>query len=388
MSGLNADSLLAAARRQTGLEDFGGDEFVVALRQFVDSVNGESHLTAMGRDIARAETIEYLSNRLHLQRHFAAHPEIAAERIERPVFITGLYRSGTTKLHRLLCHDRRWQYLRTWQTLYPAPLGPDDSSQDRIALTNQLLQRMADFAPGSLEAHPMAAEQPEEEYLLLVQSFRTARLVLNTPSHARWCERQPAEPMYGYFRRCLQLLQWSMRREGGAGRLLLKAPVHLENLPALLAAFPDAKLLITHRDPARSVASNCRMLEHMHYMYADPVDLHRLGEEKLHTAALALERSLAARAELNGAAFMEVRFDDIARRPLELLPPLYEFVGEPLDAAVAERVARGEAELRSQRSAASHRYDLGRYGLDERQVHAATGAYLDWARAQLGMRVR
>ncbi len=389
MNELNLETLLAHARTQTGLDDFGDPDFIEPFTQFLESANGEAHLTPTGREILFLETTQYLTNRLYLEQHFRAYPEIAEERVDRPVFVTGLYRSGTTKLYRLLCYDPRWRYIETWQTMFPAPLGLDDTSiQGRVKLTNEVLQRMADIAPGTLEAHHMSADQPEEEYLLMVQSLRTARVVLNTPSHARWCERQSAEPMYRYLKRCLQLLKWQLDREGRpAGRLLLKAPAHLEYLTDLHRVFPDAKVLVTHRDPAKSVASNCLMLEHMLHMYSDPVDLSRLGEEKLHTAALALERSLDARSVLGAKTIKDIPFETIAKRPLDLLPDIYAFLDESLDDTVLDKIRDGEARLQDQQSGKGHRPQLSRYGLSEDQVYARTSAYLRWADTLFDMKL-
>lgn len=389
MTRLNLDSLLSEARRQTGLDDFGDPEFIEPFTQFLQSANNDAHLTPAGRQILIQETTQYLTNRLHLEQHFSAYPEIAEEALDRPIFVTGLYRSGTTKLYRLLCHDPRWRYIETWQTMFPAPLGLEDTSiKGRVDLTNEVLQRMADIAPGTLEAHHMRADQPEEDYLLMVQSLRTARVVLNTPSHVRWCERQSAEPMYRYLKRCLQLLKWQLDREGlPAGRLILKAPAHLEYLTSLHRVFPDAKVLVTHRDPAKSVASNCLMLEHMHYMYSDPVDLSRLGEEKLHTAALALERSLEARSLLGPEIIKDVLFEAIAKHPLDLMPEIYAFLGESFDAAVLGKIREGEARLQDQKSGTGHRPELSRYGLNKDQVYAKTSDYLRWAESTLGLKL-
>src|SRR6056297_1375135 len=122
MSELSVEALTTAAQAQTGLTDFGDDGLLEALGRFVDSATRDANLTEAGRGILFQETTQYLTNRLYTEQCLARCPEILEEVIDRPVFITGLYRSGTTKLHRLLCYDHRWHYLKTWQTLFPAPM--------------------------------------------------------------------------------------------------------------------------------------------------------------------------------------------------------------------------------------------------------------------------
>lgn len=377
---LNVDAIVAAARRETGLHDFGSEAFRGPLAMLLQSLDCEAKLSGAGRAGVFADFTRFVSNRLHVEDYFQRHPEIAAEHIERPVFIIGLYRSGTTKLHHLLAADPRWHVIRTWQSLYPAPIDAIDSGarDTRMQRTQQFIDYLRVYAPALLQAHPMAADGPEEEIMLLAHSFLTANPNHSTPTYSRWRETQDAAPMYRYFRRLLQLLQWQARRRGQTPRrFLFKAPVHLEHIETLMAEFPDAKILFTHRNPTESIPSMCRLREALYRMTSDDVDLRELGEETLHYSVRAVTASLAAREQIPAACYHGIHFLDIIHSPLEIVPAIYAQIDETLtdQALSAIRIASDEGD---RHKSVGHLYDASRFGLSSERIEAALADYLQW----------
>jgi hypothetical protein len=385
------DAVLTAARDKTGLPGVGIDEVVPALERWLQAQRDEASLSEAGRQVAFRQATEHVATRIVLEDHFNRHPEISEQRIEAPLFVVGLYRSGTTKLHHLLCADDRWTYLRTWEVMYPAPL--DDithgAADSRRKLAQQRLDRLAMSSPGVFDAHPMSIEEPEEDFLLMAQTFLVPNIGQRTPSYNRWLEQQDARTMYRFLYRQFQLLQWQQRlTDPRPRRLCLKAPVHLEFLEELIDVFTDARVVLTHRDPAKSVASNCLMMEAYHQKYTDDVDLFALGDEVLRKSVRALDNSLRARESLPPGTFFDVTFSDIVKRPMTLIPDVYEYAGMSLTAEADTALRAASAEGDRHKSASAHRYDATRYGLSEDGIHLATARYLEWAATTLGADLR
>jgi hypothetical protein len=381
------DTVLAAAREQTGLTDFGDEEFMVPLQRWLQAQREEVRFSDAGRAVAFGQAVGHLATRLVMEDHFKRHPQIAEQEIVAPVFVVGLYRSGTTKLHRLLCCDPSWTYLRTWEVMYPVPFDDVSSGavDTRLALAQQRLDRLAQSSPGVFDAHPMSIDDPEEDWLLMAQSFLVPNIGQHTPAYSRWLERQDVTPMYRYLHRQLQILQWQQRlADPRPRRFCLKAPIHLEFVSTLMDIFPDARVIFTHRDPAKSIASNCLMMEAYHHKYTDDVDLIALGAEVLHKSVLALDNSVKARRTFPPETFYDIRFADVVNHLQELMPEVYRYVGANLDEHATRALLRGEADDERHQSAASHKYDPSRYGLSDELIHQRTQHYLDWAAGTLG----
>jgi hypothetical protein len=385
------DAVLSDARDAVGLADFGDTQFLGPLERWLQAQRDEARMSNEGRVVAFRQASQHLQTRLLIEDHFARYPEIAEERIEAPVFVVGLYRSGTTKLHRLLCSDTRWRYLQTWQVMYPAPFddilaGAPDRRRD---LTQQRLDRLARSSQGALDAHPMSVDDAEEDWLLMAQTFLVPNIGQHTPRYSRWLEQQDATPMYRYLHRQLQILQWQERVNGDeARRFCLKAPIHLEFIDALLSVFPDARVIFTHRDPVKSIASNCLMMEAYQRKYVDDIDLIELGREVLHKSVVGLDNSLRSREAFARESFFEVTFADVVERPLEVMPDVYRFVGMDLDDHAMESLRRGDDDGERHKSSARHQYDPARYGLDDDVIYERTRGYLDWVNVTVGVDLR
>jgi len=370
----DADALIAAARRRSGLDRFDDEAFREPLQRLLDAIEREARLTPIGRLITRTRLIGVLENRLRAQALFERNPEILEERVAAPIFIVGLQRTGTTMLQRLLAADPGLRALASWEALNPAPLPrrPWHRRDPRIGRAVLAEKGLRYLAPDFFAIHPVEAEAPEEEVILLDYSFLStvAEATLHVPSFAAWLETQDQTPAYRYLRTMLQLLQWQTRGD----RWILKTPHHLEWIDTLLAVFPDARIIQTHRDPLKTLASFCSMIAHGRGVFSDQLDPHEVGAHWWRKTVRQVDRAMASRDARGGEAFLDVSYYDLMADPMAQVERIYDFIGRPLDADVRARMATSRRE-NPQNKHGQHRYQLEDFGLDRAAVEAGFAAY-------------
>lgn len=366
---------MAAAREQTGLHDYGDHSFVEPFERLVDAINETGSLDENGRAAFAGDMARLLGTRLGIQAAINDHPEIADEDVSDPIIITGLPRTGTTKLHRVLATDPGLQRLLLWQVLFPVPFGEDLDPDPRVTITEQQVSAMVERHPELMAAHPLSTHEPEEDGLLLQLSFRTLNSgwISHAYSFVGWVTQQDQTPAYADLRRTLQYLQW---QDGGRrGRpWLLKAPIHLNALDVIATTFPNATVVHCHRDLHQVIPSAANLYELMHGAYgAGHVELEQFGRNALLTA-LGWEANLAQRATVDPERILDVQYDEIR-----------DDVGSVVRRILASRDATPTPELldgiaRWERENPQHlhgkpSYSLDRYGLTPAQVDEAFAAY-------------
>jgi hypothetical protein len=372
---LDPDDLVAAARRKTGLVAFGDDGLIDRLRVLVGSIEADARLAPFGRYVARVNLVRMLTNRLRMEADLAAHPEILETPLEAPVIVAGLQRTGTTMIHRVLGWDRAFRVLASWEAINPAPPqrgnGIDIEARIRMAKLAELSLRY--MAPDFFAVHPVEAEEPEEDCLLLdcslmSTSFEGTQMVW---SFSSWLERQDHEPAYRFLDRALRYLSW--QRPGG--RWLLKTPHHLEHFEEVLKVFPGARIIWPHRHPGKAIASFSSMMCHAYGVFSDEVDPHEVGRRWLWKNAYMIERALAARRAHGDDGFLDVHYADLLKDPEGQFRRIYEHVGRPFDGAAAARV-RAWLAANPQNKHGRHRYDLASFGLTHADVERAFADYI------------
>ena len=367
-TGLDRAALLQAARRRTGLEDFGAPAFREPLGRLLAAIDREARLTPTGRLMARANLVRVLAQRLRIEQALRRHPEIEQVTLEPPIFIVGLQRTGTTLLHRLLATDPRLRFLASWEAVSPAPLPRRRglrrllaSGEDPRVFSARVAEHaLAYLAPDFFAIHPVQALAPEEDCLLLDYTFWSTvfEATQRVPSFSRWLEAQPDHgEAYRYYRRILKLLWWQR-----PGRWLLKTPHHMEHLDALLAVFPSARIVQTHRDPVRALASFCSMMAHGYGLFSDEVDPHEVGRHWSHKAHRMVRRALSAR-ERHPTHFLDVCYGELVADPLAQVRRIYDWVGLDLTSEV-ELGMRRFLTRNPQHKHGRHRYRLEDFGLD------------------------
>lgn len=366
---LDLATLERQARAATGLDDFGDPWFRAPLGRLLAALEEEAALNPLGRLFAHGHVAKLLRGRLRAEHWFARHPEIRARPLAPPIVVVGAMRSGTTRLHRLLAADPRFAHLRFFETATPAP----DPARRRVDLRPMvaagLLQTLRLLNPATAAIHPTGPLEPEEELGLLVLSGWGMKheVQWRVPSYGRWCERADATPAYRYMADLLRLIGWS-RGDDPARPWVLKTPQHMLDLPALLAVFPDARLVFIERDPAQVVGSSCSMVWNQMSLFSAEADRAWIGREWLRKTQLKLARMRGARAGLAPDRALSLGYDEMEADWESAMDRIYAWLGldrAPAAAAMAGYMAQAE------RRRLRHAYRLDGFGLDPSQIRAA-----------------
>lgn len=360
---LELEPLLAVARQRRGLDDFGDWAFLEALDRLLASYRNEAALTTLGRITVRELVVSLLESLLDLEAEYRRKPEIAATRIESPVFIVGLPRTGTTLLHGLMSEHRDNRVPRTWEVMFPARFPKDASGIEQARrLTASRLEWANRLAPKFRKIHPIAADLPQECIAITAQVFMSIQFhtTHNVPSYERWFEQSSQKLAYDFHFRLLQHLE---SRSPGR-RWVLKAPGHLFALGDLLERYPDAKIVQTHRDPLRVMASMASHATVLRRAFSDSADPEQIAADWSERWARALDDFLAVRDRAAPTQFLDVSYHDLERAPIETTARIYEFLGwQFTDAARGAMEAFIRANPKNKHGV--HRYSLSQYGLDK-----------------------
>ena len=376
---VDARVLMASAAGSTGLEDYGRLDFIEPLDQFLDSVQNEARLGPMGLEGLKADILRLLTNRLRIQAAITAHPEILDEDVSDPILITGLPRTGSTKLHKVLGSRPGTQTLPLWQALNPAPLVETHGSPDpRITFADEQSAMLAQHAPEFMAAHPMRTHEPEEEVLLMQLSFRTFTngWFYRAPSYVDWVMLQDQTPAYHDTRTALQYLQW--QNGGRQGRpWVLKSPAHLGTIDVVFATFPKATVVHCHRAPHEAIGSLTRFIDVVRRSRgAEDVDAVELGQFLREFCAQLWSRNLTQREHLDGRQILDVRYEDIRDDIAPVLREIHARRGSTLDDDTVQTMLAWQDE-NPQHRFGKHTYNLEQYSLTREDIDATFGHYLD-----------
>ena len=375
-------ALLAEACQKTGLSDFGDTGFRTPLRVLLASL-AAAPLNAVGTAVLRASIRRSLTQRLRARYWFARHPEIADERIEAPLVVVGMMRSGTTLIQRLLARDPRCYCALGWEIAEPAP-RPDvrwDAPDPRVADGVTRSRQMREFAPALHAIHPTDALEADEEIVFLADAFlsHVPEASCHVPAYRSWLDTQDLTPAYRYLRRMLQLLQWQKRQRGERReRWVLKTPAHLGYLDTLFAVFPDAHVIHMHRSPLATIPSGASLNLTLWRLHADAVDPAEVGRQWLERMAWATRRGLAARERMPdaGERFTDVWYRDAVADPLAGIERIYAAADiRPLPEARAAMTEWLASDARQRRP--SHHYTIESFGLSEAAIREAFADYLE-----------
>lgn len=373
---LTAAGLVDEAVARTGLDDFGGDTFREGLDRLTAALAAEGELTELGEAILAARLRGLLVNRLRIEDTYRAHPEIDDERVEGPLFIVGLPRTGTTALSNLLAADPAIRSLRLWESGDPVPPPEADTaaSDPRIAATAAGLALMYETFPKMRSLYFQTPTGPTECQDLLGMELRTAHFdgMAHVPSYTDWVLDCDMAPAYRYHRRTLQLLQWHC----GPRLWHLKTPVHLLSLDALDAAYPDARFLWTHRDPAAVMGSVCSLISYTRSWVSDRDDDAALGVQQTALWAEALRRAIAWRARAGEERFTDVAFDELNADPLSAVATAYRELGVPFSDASRAAVSSW-ATAHPPGAHGTHEFALEEFGLEAGAVREQLAFYLE-----------
>jgi hypothetical protein len=365
------DDIVAAAERTTGMSDFGGTAHEEGLRVLVEDLNSaEAGLTGRGNYFQRSEVKSALVGRLLTQAQFNARPEHAAVPIERPIFVMGLPRTGTTALHRLLHADPGAQGLEMWITQYPQPRPSRETWEADPVFTamQQAFSAHHVAQPEYLGIHYMDATSVEECWRLLRQTGKSNSYesLAHVPRYTEWLAKQDWTDAYARHRENLQLIGLNDPDK----RWVLKNPSHLTALDALMAVYPDALVVYTHRDPVTCIASSCSLSAETTAGHSTTYVGEVIGRTQLDLWSRAYTAFHEARPKYDQDQFVDVAFGDLVADPLRVTRDIYERFDLPWSDDVEQAITRIDREARSGAARPSHTYRLEDYGLTEQEVRA------------------
>ena len=246
---LDENSLLAEARSNTGLDDFGDDGWIDHFRVLIRAIEEEAKLNFMGRILTRNDFVQYLETRLHIQDYYTRYPEIDKEVIHEPVMILGHGRTGTTILHEVMSTDPKFRIVKRWEAMFPCPPPEADTytSDPRIERADKLITIFDRITPEWTAMHKFGGDLPVECAEYLYSSFLSNVFVFSfqIPSYAAYLAEQDVGYTIRWHQRTLKLLQWKYKKD----HWLLKNPLWIDHIPQVLETYPDAKIVLTHRDP-------------------------------------------------------------------------------------------------------------------------------------------
>ncbi len=371
---LDVDSMVAKARRRTGLSDFGDEWFMEPLSVLVRSINEEADLTLLGRLIQRRRIEGALATRLRVEDLLRRRPEIRDIELGPAIVIAGLQRTGTTTLHRLIASHPEMRAVAAWEGLNPLPLPREEPGDPHTRIRQALIaeRAIAYLAPAFFAVHPAEHDAPEEDVLLLDVSFmsQSAEATMHVPTYARWLEGRDHTRAYEEFRTLLQLLHWQAPRH----HWVLKTPHHMEHLDVVLEVFPTATIVQTHRDPLKTIPSFCSMVAHGRGLFSDRVDPREIGAHWLAKTERLVELTAKAREAADPHRFVDVSYYDLVSDPMAQLQNVYERAEIPFEED-ARRVAERTANRNVQHRYGRHVYDAGSFGLTREEIEDRIALY-------------
>lgn len=358
------EELLAAARKATGLSDFGEGIWREGLRVLLRCYDEEARLTPFGRTLVTGEVTGVLSARLLTEAGWHQRPDCLAHEIRRPVFILGLPRTGTTALHFLLGQDPDSQVLEFWLAVAPGPRPPRErwAGDPRFKASVKALRTMYWLDPDLKAIHLMTADGPEECRHLLAQSFVDDTFDSNAtvPTYTKWFAEQDMRPAYARHRDVLRLVGADTPER----RWVLKYPAHIRNLDVVLETYPDACFIQTHRDPARVLPSLCSLVSGWRGLYEGAVDPRAVGRQQLELWGGLMDTAIDMRRALPAERFYDLHFREVVEDPVGAVRRAYAHFGSELSEEAERRMRAWHAE-NPQGKHGGHRYTAEQFGLGE-----------------------
>jgi hypothetical protein len=364
------DDLHASAIKACGLDDFGSDDddYREALGVLLDSYQRDADLTELGSKMQRFFVRNALVARLVSEAAFKQYPQHVDVPIERPIFVTGLPRTGTTAIHRLLTADPRHQGLELWLAEFPQPRPPRETwSQNPVfqQLDAQFSKAHAEN-PDYTGLHYMTADEVEECWQLLRQSLHSVsyETLAHIPTYAQWLAGRDWTKSYARHRKNLQLIGSNDPEK----RWVLKNPSHLFALDALFATYPDALVVQCHRPAETIMASMCSLAQHTTEGWSNSFTGEVIGRDAMETWSRGLRLFDAERAKHDPAQFYDLDYFEFVKDPIAAVEGVYRQFGIDFTDDARAAMEHSHAESKKGPRAPKHTYSLADYGLTAEEV--------------------
>lgn len=358
-----------------GYSNFGAsdDNYLEALRVYLTSVDTEVELTEAGQGMLDQIIVGNLISRLFTERGIEQNPDCLKQPIIKPIIVTGLPRSGTTALHKILASAPNAQAPANWLCSFPMPRPPRDTwpSIELFQMVDKAMQAMNESAPDLKKGHLFGAAETEECNRILSHSFSTyaLRALPYTPSYGEWLIRQNLTGAYQRHKRVLQLIGYQNQNTW-----VLKDPLYMPFIDTILKLYPDACIVQACREPSEAIASVCNVMHTFSGPYQKNIDKHEFGRRTAEDYAYMMDRFMALRAGLNPKQFLDVSYLDIVSDPVSLAKRIYKHfdidVGTDGEANLKQWLVGNPKDRFGQ-----HSYTLEEYGLSRETVNERYAKY-------------
>ena len=374
---LNPQELINTAKNQTNLENLGNSIFLEGFYSLVNSINNEADLNEIGMQAQQHRIEGILANMLRIEESLKLNPEIVTQKIEAPVVIVGLPRTGSTMTHRLLAADPNHTAMLWWEGRYPAMLNGESRGhpKERMKLGKAEVEAVMQASPEALTIHPWDYKGADEEILLLEHTFFSTvpESFMRLPSYSKWVESQDHTHAYAQLKIMLQYLQWqNPGRE--SKRWVLKSPHHLGFIDKLLEVFPDAKVIQTHRDPQRTVPSFCSMCANLFEPLANSYNKNEIGKHWANKLAKVLNHCMKV-SNANAGNFLNLEFNKMIKDPIAEMSEVYNFIGEDFSDQTENAMKVWKEENKHEMGA--HQYSLEEFGLESSFIDVNFKKYIN-----------
>ena len=372
------ESLVAQAIEQTGLSDFGDEWLFTNIDALIPSLNKQAKLSSEGIYGAQHMIVSGLVNRLRHVQLIKNNPEILEEQVKVTAVLTGLPRTGSTMLHRMLAAAPTLMAVRWYETQNYVPLEGEvrEDPTPRLEAAKGVLAYMLEAIPELMSIHPMDIEQPDEEVIILGQLFSSSMIESTyfVPDYAAWLSEQNPRKAYEDLIQILQSLQWQDTSRKGKS-WVLKTPGHLMGLQTVLDVFPDARIVMTHRDPVSTIPSYCSMEASLYKMGSTDICNAEIGAYWMDRLKAWLDNFMKVRGQADSGRFIDVNYKALLEAPAEEGLRVLGLADVAESAEIKEGMQEWiEANRREHRAA--HKYKLEDFGLSEGNIRKKYADYI------------
>ena len=373
---LEREALLQQARERAGLADFGDEWFFEPMDHFIEASNREGRLTPAGRASTTEVIVKGLVSRLRMVEDIKRNPEILGEKVDVAGIILGLPRTGSTIFQRLLASAPGMTGLRWYEAQNFAPFPGEERGNpvERRAYAQAMIDGWLQLSPELASIHPLEPDAPDEEILVLGQMFVSTMIegMNYVPSFTRWLNTYDQSKGHEDLKTILKYLQWQDPSRKGR-KWILKSPSNLPYAEVAAKAFPDALLIMTHRDPLQTVPSYVSMQAALYKLSASLTDA-EVGAFWFPRLVEWMRMFEAARERIGEHRFIDIDYREVGKEPMAQAERVLSRMGIPVDAQLEEVLAEFLAgNKREQRP--MHDYSLERFGLDEEAIKREFATY-------------
>ena len=374
---LSEQYILNAARDSSGLDNWGSNNFLEGMRELLNSSIKEAKLHFFGRQFLQKGCIRAVKDRIRLQKAFQKNQEILNTPIEKPVFVLGLPRTGTTFLQNLLFQDDHFRHLHYWEQVAVGPQPTHENLQDNYIIKScvSFVENLKTIAPEFFIAHEINPYGPEECNGLMERNFTSIIYFMfrNIPSYIDWFQTHDMTETYDYHKQQLQFLGYHFKKK----QWVLKAPVHLFFLKYLFKTYPDARILHLHRDPLELVPSMASLVVISRQIHSNHVDAEETADQILDWVRKIITNSIAFRNEHGSDRFLDLSYNELVRDPMNTLNQIYKWLGVNINNEIQSNISSWLENSKRKRVGKAHHYSLEQFNLTEKIIQNTFSHYYD-----------